>query len=78
MYSISIKNATTFFIFFILFERRLFMKVSDRLLDYVSYWTTFDENNSNIPSGDREFALGKKLEKELKEQKLKLMKLLDL
>ena len=43
------------------------MKVSDRLLDYVSYWTTSDENNSNIPSSDREFALGKKLEKELKE-----------
>lgn len=43
------------------------MKVSDRLLDYVSYWTTSDESNSNIPSSDREFALGKRLEKELKE-----------
>ena len=43
------------------------MKVSDRLLDYVSYWTTSDENNSNIPSSDREFTLGKRLEKELKE-----------
>ena len=43
------------------------MKVSDRLLDYVSYWTTSDENNSNIPSRDREFTLGKRLEKELKE-----------
>lgn len=43
------------------------MKVSDRLLDYVSYWTTSDENDSNIPSSDREFTLGKRLEKELKE-----------
>lgn len=43
------------------------MKVSDRLLDYVSYWTTSDESNSNIPSSDREFTLGKRLEKELKE-----------
>lgn len=43
------------------------MNVSDRLLEYVSYWTTSDEHNSNIPSSDREFTLGKRLEKELKE-----------
>ncbi len=43
------------------------MKVQDRLLEYVSYWTTSDESNSNIPSSDRQFALGKRLEKELKE-----------
>ena len=35
------------------------MKVEDRLLKYVSYWTTSDESNTNIPSSDREFSLPK-------------------
>lgn len=43
------------------------MKVQDRLLKYVSYWTTSDESNATIPSSDREFHLARELEKELKE-----------
>lgn len=43
------------------------MKVEERLLKYVSYWTTSDESCSSIPSSDREFALAKVLEAELKE-----------
>ena len=43
------------------------MKVEERLLKYVSYWTTSDEGCSKIPSSDREFTLGRELEKELKE-----------
>lgn len=42
------------------------MKVEERLLKYVSYWTTSDEENSNIPSSNREFDLAKILEEELK------------
>lgn len=42
------------------------MRVEERLLKYVSYWTTSDESNSNIPSSDREFDLGRVLEAELK------------
>ena len=43
------------------------MKVEERLLKYVSYWTTSDETNNQIPSSDREFELARELEKELKE-----------
>lgn len=43
------------------------MKVEERLLKYVSYWTTSDEACTSIPSSDREFALAKVLEAELKE-----------
>ena len=43
------------------------MKVEERLLKYVSYHTTSDEESSTTPSSDREFALGKELEAELKE-----------
>lgn len=41
------------------------MTVEERLLKYVSYWTTSDENSTNIPSSKREFALAELLEKEL-------------
>ena len=43
------------------------MKVEERLLKYVSYWTISDEACTSIPSSDREFALAKVLEAELKE-----------
>lgn len=43
------------------------MKVEERLLKYVSYWTTSDETNNQIPSSDREFEFARELEKELKE-----------
>lgn len=47
------------------------MRVEDRFLKYVSYWTTSDEDNMvdknvRIPSTERQFALGKVLEEELK------------
>lgn len=43
------------------------MKVEERFLKYVSYWTTSDESNTNIPSSDREFDLGKLLKQELED-----------
>lgn len=41
--------------------------VNERLLNYVSYWTTSDENSSTTPSSSREFELAKVLEQELKD-----------
>ena len=50
------------------FERNNFMmKVEDRLLKYVAYWTTSDESSSVIPSSEREFALGRELKQELED-----------
>lgn len=43
------------------------MRVEERFLKYVSYWTTSDEENDQIPSSDRQFELAKVLETELKE-----------
>ena len=40
-------------------------KVEERLLKYVSYWTTSDESCSDIPSSEREFTLAKALKQEL-------------
>ena len=42
------------------------MRVEERFLKYVSYWTTSDEENEQIPSSDRQFELAKVLEAELK------------
>ena len=41
------------------------MKVEERLLKYVNYWTTSDESCSDIPSSEREFTLAKALKQEL-------------
>ena len=41
------------------------MKVEERLLKYVSYWTTSDEACSDIPSSAREFTLARALKDEL-------------
>ena len=50
------------------FERNNFMmKVQDRLLKYVAYWTTSDESSSVIPSSEHEFALGRELKQELED-----------
>lgn len=41
------------------------MNVEKRFLNYVSYWTTSDENGTKNPTSDREFSLAKVLEQEL-------------
>ena len=53
------------------------MKVEERLLKYVGYHTTSDEDSDNIPSSDREFALARELESELKELGLSKVVLTD-
>ena len=39
------------------------MNVEERFLKYVSYWTTSCDDQEVIPSTDRQFALGRELEK---------------
>ncbi len=46
------------------------MSVEKRFLNYVSYWTTSDENGTQNPTSDREFALAKVLEQELNDMGL--------
>lgn len=53
------------------------MKVDERLLKYVSYWTTSDESCTNIPSSERQFTLGTELKKELEELGLSQVTLTD-
>ena len=53
------------------------MRVEERFLKYVSYWTTSDEENEQIPSSDRQFELAKVLEAELKELGLEKVILTD-
>lgn len=53
------------------------MNVDERFLNYVSYWTTSDESNNNIPSSGREFTLGRALEAELKKLGLSQVTLTD-
>ena len=53
------------------------MKVEERFLKYVSYWTTSNEEVKNTPTSDREFALGKELEQELKDLGLSQVTLTD-
>lgn len=53
------------------------MRVEERFLKYVSYWTTSDDENEQIPSSERQFDLGKVLENELKELGLEKVVLTD-
>ena len=53
------------------------MRVEERFLKYVSYWTTSDDENEQIPSSDRQFELAKVLEAELKELGLEKVILTD-
>ncbi len=43
------------------------MKVEERFLKYISYWTTSDNSAACRPSGTREFALAEELKNELEE-----------
>lgn len=52
-------------------------KVQDRLLKYVAFWTTSDEESSAIPSSEREFTLGKELKQELEDLGLSRVVLTD-
>ena len=53
------------------------MKVEERLLKYVSYWTTSDEAGTRIPSTDRQFDLGRALKQELEDLGLSKVTLSD-
>ena len=53
------------------------MKVEERFLKYVSYWTTSDEEGTINPTSVREFTLARELEKELKELGLEKVLLTD-
>ena len=54
-----------------------FMRVEERFLNYVSYWTTSDENGTQNPTSDREFTLAKVLEQELRDMGLEKVLLSD-
>lgn len=53
------------------------MRVEERLLKYVSYWTTSDDECRQIPSSERQFELGKVLEQELRDLGLEKVTLTD-
>lgn len=53
------------------------MRVEERLLKYVSCWTTSDEECRQIPSSERQFELGKVLEQELRDLGLEKVTLTD-
>ena len=53
------------------------MRVEKRLLKYVSYWTTSDEECRQIQSSERQFELGKVLEQELRDLGLEKVTLTD-
>lgn len=53
------------------------MRVEERLLKYVSYWTTSDEECRQIPSSETQFELGKVLEQELRDLGLEKVTLTD-
>lgn len=53
------------------------MRVEERFLKYVSYWTTSDEENEQIPSSNNQFDLAKVLEAELRELGLEKVILTD-
>ena len=43
------------------------MTVKERFLNYISYWTTSDENSNSTPSTKRQFDLARVLQKELEQ-----------
>ena len=53
------------------------MRVDERFLRYVSYWTTSEEDKDIIPSSERQFALAKVLEQELNDFGLEKVTLTD-
>ena len=53
------------------------MRVEERFFNYVSYWTTSDENGTTNPTSEREFTLAKVLEQELKDMGLEQVLLTD-
>ena len=53
------------------------MRVEERFLNYVSYWTTSDENGTQNPTSEREFTLARALEKELQDMGLSKVMLSD-
>ena len=53
------------------------MRVEERFLNYVSYWTTSDETGTSNPTSEREFTLAKVLERELKEMGIEQVLLSD-
>lgn len=53
------------------------MNVETRFLNYVSYWTTSDENGTQNPTSEREFTLAKVLEQELNDMGLEKVLLSD-
>ena len=53
------------------------MKLEERFLNYVSYWTTSDEEGTTNPTSQREFCLAKVLEQELKDLGLSKVMLSD-
>ncbi|MBR2044868.1 MAG: peptidase T, partial [Agathobacter sp.] len=53
------------------------MRVEERFLNYVSYWTTSDENGTQNPTSEREFTLAKVLEQELRDLGLEKVLLSD-
>lgn len=53
------------------------MKVEERFLNYVSYWTTSDEEGTQNPTSEREFSLARVLEQELKDMGLEKVLLTD-
>ena len=53
------------------------MRVEERFLNYVSYWTTSDETGTSNPTSEREFTLARVLEQELKDMGLEKVLLSD-
>ena len=53
------------------------MRLEERFLNYVSYWTTSDEEGTSNPTSPREFTLAKVLEQELKDLGLSKVMLSD-
>lgn len=50
------------------------MKVEERLLKYISYWTASEDGKDVIPSAERQFALADELKRELEELGLERVK----